>query len=99
MLKNDPLRSPAERETILRTAADEKVWVAWTCNPTDYNTFQKQGWRLKKEIVEGEYLVEATFEAPRSAISIRKFENRHKLTEEQREAARQRMITYHKNKA
>jgi hypothetical protein len=77
-----------EYETILIYNPVRRVWEAGTNIPTHQAMFEKRGWTFTGETPSGD----KGYEAPKNAITFRDLNKRRVMTEEQKEAARERML-------
>lgn len=66
-------------------------WEAYTNIPKYKRKFEKQGWTLKKTDIQKGKEIAWTFIAPENGISIRNPNKKRVVTDEQREAASQRL--------
>lgn len=94
---------PSEREMTINIALNEnEEWIAeiYTNIHKYYNRCKKQGWKQTSETIhtDGSW-ISATFEAPAKAITIGKANKpKRQMTEEQKQAAAQRMANWRKIK-
>ena len=77
-----------EYETILIYNPVRKVWEAGTNIPTHQAMFEKRGWTFTGETPSGDN----GYEAPKNAITFRDLNKKRVMTDEQKEAARERML-------
>lgn len=66
-------------------------WEAYTNMPKYKRKFEKQGWTLKKTDVVNKKEISWTFVAPTNGVSIRNPNKQRVVSDEQKEAASQRM--------
>ena len=60
-----------ERETILNYDYITQTWHGWSCVPKHINRMKKCGWTLVKQTEENRIVIDATFTAPKNAVTIR----------------------------
>lgn len=77
-----------EYETIILYNNEKRVWEAGTNIPTHQAMFEKRGWTFTGETPSGD----KGYEAPKNAITFRDLNKKRVMTEEQKEAARERML-------
>lgn len=73
-----------EYETILCYDFAEKTWTAYTNIPSAIAKFKEQGWKIIRENYYEDGTVESCrFEAPKSAVTIRKAVRQKRVLSEQ----------------
>lgn len=77
-----------EYETIILYNNEKRVWEAGTNIPTHQAMFEKKGWTFTGETPSGD----KGYEAPKNAITFRDLNKKRVMTDEQKEAARERML-------
>ena len=85
--------SREEQETVIYYDFARDVWIADTSIQRDINKFRKQGWKETYiSLYDDGSICSIICEAPRSAITIgRAVREKRIMTEEQRNAARDRL--------
>lgn len=84
-----------ERETHIYTDDSSGEWIADTAIQKDIRKFKKQGWELiGSQNYEDGTLMAAQFKAPRNGITIKNPNSKRELTDEQRQAAGNRLQNY-----
>lgn len=89
-----------EQETFVRYDVVDKVWLADTTYPPHIRKFEKKGW----ECTSTQYYEDGTVQGKtfcsgsKKGISILNPNSTRSMSEEQKEAARQRFLKYHSDK-
>lgn len=89
-----------EQETFVRYDVIDKMWYADTTYPPHMRKFEKKGW----ECTNTSYYEDGTVQGKsfcsgsKKGVTISNPTTTRNMTEEQKEAARQRFLQYHANK-